>query len=80
MINYLFYQHVAVSLFIYLRKDLFCNQVGKKDRLIAVQVFNLVYTRIQYRVVTGLSNSKTISIAYAFGDASELRIQLPPLW
>ena len=79
MIKYLFYQHVEVSLFIYLRKHLFCNQVEKKHRLLSVQVFKLVHMHIKYRVVSGLSNRNTISIAYAFSDASKLRLCLPPL-
>ena len=76
MVSYLIHQHVVVSLS---ARTCFLNHVFGKGRLLAVRVFNLVHTYIQNMVVTGLSDRKNISIAYAFGDASKLRLRLPPL-
>ena len=63
VVIYIVHKHVAVSLLIYLQEHVLCNKACRQGRILAVPVFNLVHTRIQYRVVTGLSDRKTIIIA-----------------
>ena len=63
MFGYIFHKYVAFSLFVYLREHVFCNHVGGQGRFLAVLVFNLLHMRIQDRVITGLSDGKTIGIA-----------------
>ena len=78
MVGYHVHHYVAVSLFVYLRKHVFYNQIGGQGRLIAICIFNLLHIHIQDRVITVLSCGNTIGIAYASGEASEMWIWFPP--
>ena len=62
MVDYIFHKYVTVALFVNLCKNVFCNNVVVKDRLFVICIFNLIHARIQYRIITGLSDWKDVGI------------------